>query len=348
VALGGTYDGYRCNGFYTRGDNNADRYHLLLNSSTGATRAYVASCAASTVERVEGTAIIGCSFGASTNESIIRLAGSHYFISVAYCDLDATNVPSKHTIRLVANVGNGYSSGNNRYAYLWRNKESKGGCTVGSNTTSRMADGFEVARVEACLMNGSQSGGNCFGPSGPVDRVALVSSILLPDVATKGGIGISQVGNTWDTVGKLRILCNTIYAQAGVTRGPITGGDAYASGWHAKGNVFSHANPADNTDYIWSVYSAAFTDIDDNVCLTVSDFTNLLAFYEKLEGGTGNLASWNGLANVGTDAEKAFTLDADYLPSSTHSIVRPAGVYDDYYGTAKSATCVAGAVESAP
>lgn len=312
--------------------------NLLLNCSCPYSERFSVSwgTGAQTIQ-----SIIGGSYGASRDESTIRTTGSPDFVNTCWTDLLQDGL--KSTLRY----------GSRNYLHAYGNKWEDGDNWCGIITGGGIA--ASNVRIEANYATGSVSAtGIIMGV-----KSGLSDATACNNVAYEGPVQL-YLGFEADSFGDPKVNCrwlhNTLWYEDGRNKAYVFGretvGDStFGSGNAVSCNLFGHADGADLTGRA-SQLSDDIVAFVDNVFPATTP--NAIALMEAFDSsGSPTIYDTAAEINAGEtwasgNTEKDVTLDASYVPSDPTSVTTASGVYDDYFGTARSSTSWAGAVGSEP
>lgn len=280
--------------------------------------------------------VIGNQFAASENESIVRLASTASYVTVAYNDLDmSSDDRPKSCLRFV-----GMSDGvrHSMAMTAWRNRLTGGSDWFGQQREVLGAGGIgytfgsTILRYEANLFDYSVQG-YLGGQSGHT-RVMLCNNVFLGE-----GVNLGLCYGPWTHIEEVDFVCNTVYASTRDARtlvlfayAPATRQTACCNlgvtenGWTFKQGVIQATNPPGGFESNGNVVSG--------------DWSNFGAH------GTSRMPVevWNDLPEVGRDFAIPTTLSAGYEPFPATAGETPPGVFEDFYGHGRGVTSAAGAV----
>lgn len=274
--------------------------------------------------------VIGCSFGRSLTESVIRTTGEPEYFNVLWCDLDNTGAGNsgKSSLR--------FHEGDYLHAY---------GCRLTQDHWLGSAN--PASERGPCIIRSE-----CHYSSNLMPLVttflnhALVANCIATQQADLGN-DATQNGNG---VNYFKQLHCTQKLPSGYSSAPVRGANN-DNQWHANNRYAANIVALDgtfNASYILDIGDDAAT-FENNVFNSTA--ASLIKFARVWVNGSIN-RSWDTVAQFNTESwasgnsQKDITLDADFIPESPDTVTTEPGVYDDYFGRARGATSWAGAVGS--
>lgn len=312
---------------------------LVLNCDTGLTLAYSVVIDNGS----DKSAVVGGDFSASDEESVIRLLPTNTFSNILWtlCTSDTTKSALRHAA--------------GSYLHQYGCKLVDGDNWVGAARTSEVPT--EYVRIEANYgtATATSAGGVICAIKQNVDYLTCCNNIAEASTSVTLTLGNqTDFGNVDCSKTFINQLHNTIIAGDGFNNeffaGGTTTGQSYHSSNRVAANLLIHADPADVTEF--------FVDVGDGIADYVNNVfpetqTNLTAFARIYVGTTpdhndASLSNFNAEPWADGNTERDAAVDSNYIDSSPTVVSTEAGVYDDYYGTARGATSWAGAVGSAP
>ncbi len=291
---------------------------LVLGCTSTLTRAYSMSWASGGT--YEQGVVIGCQFGPSVDESVIRNTAPTYMLNVLFNTLVQDTV--KSTLR--------FTQGD--YCHAFGNVLADGDLWLG-NPADNLT--LSQARIEANYLTGDSSVGGNISVERDVDHVTICNNIIEPI----GTDAIRIQSNPTEPVTNLRIYCNTIQLEPATLAIFIGTKSTAAMTGSVRGNLIV-ASPA-TALYQTDVFVDSFT-FADNVWTPNASTDSL--YFARYDGAGLSFAQWLAKGFTTDEQEAATSLDGDYEPATPVARPTPPGVFDDYYGNVRGATSAAGAV----
>lgn len=320
---------------------------LVLNCETEYTYGY--SVIRGNTTSADTVAVLGCTFGPSSNESVIRILGGTVYFTVAWNDI--TGDQSKSNIRVFGG----------RWGTIYGNSGVDGDNWVGSQLATTIA--VRNMRIESNKFTGIISAaGILAGIIQGVDGVFACNNLAKSTADAYLSLGNNleeeSSGEGYKKRG-ISLSHNTIVGEDGFAGedfllGGTTNGQIYHGRNRVVNNLFVHEDPADKTGYFVDVGTGIATYTGNVWPATQTNLTAFAHIYTGVNGSGGaytgspaDLSAWNALSFVGTDTETDVTLDADLIPDSPTTVTTEPGVHYDYFGNARDSTSYAGAVIAA-
>jgi len=313
-------------------------HHLSLNNTGGATRNYSFIIG----NKDTGVAhlclhVIGNTFEASSNESIVRFASLTQYGVAAYNDLDFTDDTNpKSCLRLV-----GMTNAVRHSTALcgFRNKLKNGSDWIGqqqnfmggSGSISN-AFGVDLVRFEGNLCDYSTQGS--FTNKHGQTRTVIINNVFL-----EMGPGLGAPYGPWTEV-DVASCCNTVYRKARSSQ-ELHGSLDQPGAGVSVGNLLIVESPGSSTYAYRDLYGNSGFHSDANVVSGIGSKYALWGGREK------TLTEWNALSQMGKDRGVPTTLSRQtWVPSPPTAVGTPRGAHRDYYGAVRKPSSWAGAVAS--
>ncbi len=291
---------------------------LVLGCTSVLTRAYSMSWASG--GSYEQGVVMGCQFGRSVEESIVRNTAPTYMLNLLFNTLIQDTV--KSTLR--------FTQGD--YCHAFGNVLADGDLWLG-NPADNLT--LSQARIEANYLTGDTSVGGNISIERDVNHLTICNNIFEPI----GTDAIRIQSNPAEPVTNVRIYCNTMRLEPATLAVFIGTKSSASMTGSVRGNLIV-ASP-DTALYQTDVFVDSFA-FDNNVWTPNSSTDSL--FFARYSGAGLSFAQWLSKSFTGDEQESLMSLNGSYQPAVPVMGPTPPGVFDDYYGNVRGVNSAAGAV----